>query len=236
MGAQGNACEACKPGFEDSDGDSTSNQLCDVCKPHFVDSDGDPTPNELCDVCELGWADADGDNAVVAAHDENGVGAVWALGKNGYTWTAQTPLPSDGEEMFGWDVAIRGETIVVGSPGYGGGRGAAHVFKKNQDGAWYLQQILEPENAPPTESALAVPEDDIRFMVHGDGFLSVPLSLLHGCRISLLGCVLGGSMDLGKNRRSENGRECQPAKSRGVMAINGEEPTHHEGTGRTDQL
>ncbi|KAL9182500.1 hypothetical protein ACHAXT_013152 [Thalassiosira profunda] len=96
-----------------------------------------------------GRADTDGDNAVVAAHDENGVGAVWALSKNGYTWTAQTPLPSDGEDEFGWDVAIRGETIVVGSPGAGGGRGAAHVFRKNQDGAWYLQQILEPENAEP---------------------------------------------------------------------------------------
>lgn len=95
-----------------------------------------------------GRSDFDGENAVVVAHNQDGVGAVWALSKDGETWKP-TPLQSDEPDRFGWDVAISGETIVVGSPGHRGGRGAAFVFTKNWFGVWYMQQVLLPEEAEP---------------------------------------------------------------------------------------
>jgi hypothetical protein len=81
---------------------------------------------------------ADGDTFIVAApaqHDSFGspVGAVYVYTVGSMTITLQailqpsTIIPTD---LFGQDVDIVGDTIVVGAPGSGGGEGSVFVFNR----------------------------------------------------------------------------------------------------------
>ena len=64
-------------------------------------------------------------------------GSAYVFGWNGTAWSQTSKLvASDGEEgdFFGWDVAVSGKTIVVGSPyddDKGDGSGSAYVFGWN---------------------------------------------------------------------------------------------------------
>ena len=112
-----------------------------------------------------GTSDFDGNHAVVVAYEEGslyGAGAVWVLGKDaGGTWEQVGSFQSDTTEQFGWDIAIRGSTLVIGAPGYEGtstittsmldvlwvGKGRVYVMAKDGDGSWYRQAILSPSVA-----------------------------------------------------------------------------------------
>jgi len=85
----------------------------------------------------------DGDTAIVGAwqHDPSGVtnvGAAYIFTRSGSTWTQQAKLtPSDGvsQDMFGYSVAIEGDTVVVGSRDHHTSNvinsGAAYIFTRS---------------------------------------------------------------------------------------------------------
>ena len=109
-------------------------------------------------------SDFDGDDAVVMSYNRDGVGAAWTLTRDARygTWD-QTPFQTDEPIWFGWDIAIRGGTAVVGAPAYGGhkvshpanegyswwgGRGAAVVLARDDaGGGWHTEATLLPEVA-----------------------------------------------------------------------------------------
>ena len=74
--------------------------------------------------------------------DRSGAGYVFDQGSTG-TWTeTQKLLPSDGQAVdeFGFDVALDGDTIVVGT----NDAQAAYVFEQDATGAWVEVAILTP--------------------------------------------------------------------------------------------
>jgi Flp pilus assembly protein TadD len=85
---------------------------------------------------------AGGDTLVIGAVGNPGdPGAAYVVrrpadGWNGSITEAARLTPSDGAagEGFGASVAIGGDTVVVGAPGYNGGQGAAYVFVKPAGG------------------------------------------------------------------------------------------------------
>ena len=96
----------------------------------------------------------DGTTAVVGAPDEGGVGAAYVFRKREGTWVEQATLTAPAGSpggKFGYDVAIAGDTIVVGAPDAEqtdplAEAGAAYVFVRNQ-AAWPLQQKLTPSDS-----------------------------------------------------------------------------------------
>lgn len=97
----------------------------------------------------------DGDTAVVGAYkDDIGAnenqGSVWIFVRNGSTWTQQAKLiANDGEDsdLFGYSVAIDGNTVVIGAVGVDVGPyasyGAAYVFSRTGS-SWNQQAKLVP--------------------------------------------------------------------------------------------
>ncbi len=120
----------------------------------------------------------DDKNAVIVSYNSNGTaGAVWVLGYNHNTtgsqqqqgmWEQTGILQTDYEDQLGWSVAIKGNTFVVGAPGFQGrevpltqsdgwywsGRGNAIVMTKNDDAgagaSWVRQKELIPGVADDT--------------------------------------------------------------------------------------
>jgi hypothetical protein len=98
----------------------------------------------------------DGDTVVVGAYleDTGGTnsGAAYVFTRTGDTWEEQEILfASDAEEsdLFGYSVAISGDTMVVGAYGEdtgGSSAGAAYVFTRTGD-TWEEQDILYASNA-----------------------------------------------------------------------------------------
>lgn len=96
----------------------------------------------------------DGNTAVVGAPDEGGIGAAYVFANRGGRWVEQAtlvaPLGSEATK-FGYDVAVSGDTIVVGAPDAEqtaplAGAGAAHVFVRTRD-AWSHQALLSPSDS-----------------------------------------------------------------------------------------
>lgn len=85
----------------------------------------------------------DGDTMVVGSPDENGTaagqGSAYVYTLVGGTWTEQARLTASdaaASNKFGFDVAVEGDTIVVGSPRNGGprdGAGSAYMFDRVGD-------------------------------------------------------------------------------------------------------
>jgi hypothetical protein len=108
----------------------------------------------------------DGDTVVVGApHDDviplgNDGGAAWVFTRSGSTWSSGSKMTApvlsgsnNNLDWFGTSVAISGDRIVVGAPGFDqdspakGNSGAAYVFKKSGS-TWQFSSILLPsENA-----------------------------------------------------------------------------------------
>jgi hypothetical protein len=97
------------------------------------------------------------DTAVIGAYgdDDKGEDAgsayVFVRAADG-TWTQQAKLlANDGsiEKLFGWSVAVSGDTAVIGAWGddeNGWGSGAAYVFVRAANGAWTQQsKLLDPD-------------------------------------------------------------------------------------------
>lgn len=109
----------------------------------------------------LGFAiDIDGDTMVVGAHGDDtrgrdaGAAHVYVRGASG--WTHQATLTAaDGTETdyFGWDVAVSGNTIVVGArrdDARGMDFGSAYVFVRSGT-TWLQQQKLYPSDGVATD-------------------------------------------------------------------------------------
>jgi len=89
-----------------------------------------------------------GDTVVVGAYEEDGAGsargAAYVFERNqggADSWgevTKLTASDAQNDDIFGFSVAISGDTVVVGAyeeDGAGNNRGAAYVFERNQGGA-----------------------------------------------------------------------------------------------------
>jgi hypothetical protein len=94
--------------------------------------------------------DLDGDTLLIGANrdDDNGIrsGSAYVYTRSGTTWTQQAKLiASDGaeEERFGIDVALEGDTAMIGSetPDNGDNSGSVYVFTRTGT-TWTEQQKL----------------------------------------------------------------------------------------------
>lgn len=119
------------------------------------------------------------DTAVVGAPNEGGGGVAYVFTRSDGTWTERATLKAPVRAVggkFGFEVAIDGDTIVVGAPQVDektAGPGAAHVFVRSGD-AWPLEKTLtasDGENGDAFGSEVAVsgdtvvagaPTDDVR--------------------------------------------------------------------------
>jgi hypothetical protein len=122
--------------------------------------------------------DVDGDTAVVSAPgDGDNRGSAYVYSRVGEEWILRQKLSStDGtsDDHFGWDVAISGDTIVVGSYDLNEvDHGAAYVFT-GSNGTWNQQQKLTPAIGSVTEqfgSSVAISGETVLVGAHGsDGF------------------------------------------------------------------
>jgi hypothetical protein len=103
--------------------------------------------------------DIDGDVAVVGAPypSTSGVstGRSYVFRRSGSNWGLEQVLePGDGadDDGFGRDVAVDGDTIVVGAPNQASNAGAAYIYVPGPLGgpAWVLQQKIDPPIGPGT--------------------------------------------------------------------------------------
>ncbi len=95
----------------------------------------------------------DGDTIAVGAHQVGmGPGKVCTFQRNGVSWWQSTTVvnPTGQQDQFGRQVAISGNTLVVGAPYYGSGdAGRVYVYTRASSGsAWYLQQELPSPTNP----------------------------------------------------------------------------------------
>ena len=109
----------------------------------------------------------DGNSAVVISHEYD-IGAAWVFSKNttNGAWESSNVFQTTNDDYFGWDAALRGNLMVVGAPAHEGlyvehlfrdnyrwwqGRGAAEVYAKDtNNGEWFKQTALLPQDADPT--------------------------------------------------------------------------------------
>ncbi len=100
------------------------------------------TASDAATGCEFGYAVAlQGDTLVVGAPEcSSGVGAAYVFYRNQDgtdNWGQVKKLTVAGGAMddhLGYAVAINGDTVVVGAPGYDSNTGVAYVFYRNQGG------------------------------------------------------------------------------------------------------
>lgn len=105
----------------------------------------------------------DGDTAVIAAPDEDGtpeqggMGAAYVFVREDGSWVEQgrlvAPVRRDGDK-FGFNVAIDGDTVVVGAPNAEEllpGPGVAYVFVRSGK-TWGLQATLTPSERKPDDA------------------------------------------------------------------------------------
>ncbi len=115
----------------------------------LIASDGEHHDN-------LGWSTAiDGDTVLAGAWADDDLaftsGATYVFVRSGTTWTEQVKLTaSDGsaDDLFGWDVAVDGDTAVIAASGdYHAGwyAGSAYVFVRNGT-SWTEQAKLLLDN------------------------------------------------------------------------------------------
>ena len=183
----GNACVACPMGETNAQGDDASggDTLCDdscvlavgVRCDAFAEAYIKSSNTDVEDA--FGFSvDMDGDTLVVGAHLEDSgatgvggdelndlrpsAGAAYVFVRNGTTWSQQAYLKSPtstGGLLFGWSVAVRGDTVVVGArrefsdaTGVDGvavgavvGAGAAFVFERTGT-TWAQTAYLKASN------------------------------------------------------------------------------------------
>jgi len=94
----------------------------------------------------------DGDLAVIGAHRANpfgldNAGAAYVFARSGGKWLLEARLVSNTPTtggLFGWSVAVDGDTILVGTP-VGETHGLVHVFTRSNQ-QWSEQAVLRPAN------------------------------------------------------------------------------------------
>jgi len=117
-----------------------------------------------------------GDTALIGAvDDDNGVdsGSAYVFTRTGTTWTQQAKLlASDGaaDDLFGYSVALSGDTALIGAVCDDDGRGSAYVFARTNT-TWTLQQkLLSPDGTINDffGGSLSLSGDTALISVHGD--------------------------------------------------------------------
>ena len=97
----------------------------------------------------------EGDSIVVGADLEDGAGTnrgaayVFERASNG-TWSEKQKLVASdaaNSDLFGADVAVDGDVVVVGAYGVGSEEGAAYIFERANTGTWSEKQILTASDA-----------------------------------------------------------------------------------------
>ncbi len=114
-------------------------------------ADADPTWTQTARISDAPWSEArfaplpvaiDGDTLVIGAS-----GAVHVYRRSvDDAWAHETTLTPSGEgvENFGTSVAVSGDRIAVGAPGYFVAASAAYVFERSDDGFTEIPLIPEP--------------------------------------------------------------------------------------------
>lgn len=119
----------------------------------------------------------DGDRIVVGATHEDGsgtgvnppfnngasdAGAAYVFVRTGLvgggTWSSEAYLKASNTAagaLFGWSVAISGDSVIVGAPLANTFEGAAHVYVRGLQN-WSHQALFEPEPGDPTDSNLGL--------------------------------------------------------------------------------
>lgn len=110
------------------------------------------------------------------ATGEAATGAGYVFAESGGSWTQQASLISTRStlgDLMGTDVALDGDTAVLGAPGddaFGSESGSLHVFAR-ADGAWTeTAELLAPDGAPGDwlGNSVSVSGDTIIAGAHGD--------------------------------------------------------------------
>ena len=89
-----------------------------------------------------------GEKAAIGAYGKDGqAGAVYVFQKTDTGWEQLqklTVLSSQGNDKFGWSIAMEKDTIVVGAPGYQNNTGRVYLFSWNaSDQLWKQTSVLE---------------------------------------------------------------------------------------------
>ncbi|MCP3920029.1 MAG: hypothetical protein GY711_31250 [bacterium] len=93
--------------------------------------------------------DLEGDRLVVGGPGHDSWGGAWVFERTGTVWAETAHLVGSNlawGDQFGRDVALSGDTVLVGAPLHGGAgidEGAAYVFRE-VGGIWSEEQKLEP--------------------------------------------------------------------------------------------
>jgi hypothetical protein len=115
----------------------------------------------------------DGDTAIVGAwYEDTGgtnAGSAYIYTRSGTTWSQQqmlTASDADDNDVFGWSVAIEGNTVVVGAKGEdtgASGAGAAYIFTR--DGTTWTQdkkiQASNPGSSDSFGDSVAIEDDTV---------------------------------------------------------------------------
>lgn len=115
----------------------------------------------------------DGDTVVVGAWGKNsGAGAAYVYVRSGTTWAQQATLSApDGapNDIFGWWVALRQSTILVGAQWHNSQTGAAYVFVRAR-ASWGLQaELVAADGAPGDDFGQAVALGTDTAVIGADG-------------------------------------------------------------------
>ncbi|MBT3362944.1 MAG: hypothetical protein HN929_04600 [Chloroflexi bacterium] len=122
----------------------------------------------------FGWSVAASDDTVVVGawmDDDNGSnsGSAYVFTRSGTVWMQQAKLTAadaEASDVFGYSVAVSGDTIVVGAYGNddsGSSSGSAYVFTRNGT-AWTEQQKLAAADAEASDVfgiSVAISEDTV---------------------------------------------------------------------------
>lgn len=138
--------------------------------------------------------DISGDTIVIGAKQDNDpvmgadAGSAYVFTRTGSTWSLQQKLTaSDGaiSDWFGVDVAVQGDTVLVGASGdddNGSGSGSVYVFSRIGN-SWSEQVKLKSSDGATTDafgSAVALDADTALIGAPGDDPVAMPITSNHG--------------------------------------------------------
>jgi hypothetical protein len=119
---------------------------------------GKLVPDVPVPVDSFGWPIAvGGDLVVIGAHCDRGegqiqAGAAYVFQRNSAgSWKQLAKLTapdSHRHEYFGHSVAVFGDSVLVGAPGYANGHASAYLFRHDNAGVWKSVAELTPHGSP----------------------------------------------------------------------------------------
>lgn len=102
------------------------------------------TAANRAEIDNFGAAVASNDEAVFigTSGDDSQTGAVYVFAKPVDGWADATETAKlaatngTAGDLFGWAVAVSGNTLIIGARGYDNSKGAAYIFEKPETGSW----------------------------------------------------------------------------------------------------